>query len=91
MDEQVEDQKTVRQRFVLIVVALGVGWVWIKYGADAVLSIALIMGVVWVSLRLGPGTGKRSPIPYGRNQSSALLVQATRRSRARWGWTGQWA
>jgi len=64
MDEQVEDQKTVRQRFVLIVVALGVGWVWIKYGADAVLSIALIMGVVWVSLRLGPGTGKRSPIPY---------------------------
>ena len=28
---------------------------------------------------------------HGRNQSSAPLVQATRRSRARWGWTGQWA
>jgi putative transposase len=30
-------------------------------------------------------------VANGRNQSSAPLVQATRRSRARWGWTGQLA
>ena len=64
MNEPMEDQKTVRQRFILIVVTLGVGWVWIKYGVDALLGIGLIIGVVWASLRLGPGTGKRLSDPY---------------------------
>ena len=64
MRERVEDPKTVRQRFVLIVVALGAGWVWFRYGVDALVDIALVMGVVLASLRLGPGIGKRSYIPY---------------------------
>ena len=64
MNEPMEDQKTVRQRFILIVVTLGVGWVWIKYGSDALLSIGLVIGVVWTSLRLGPGTGKRRKINF---------------------------
>ncbi|MBK8185648.1 MAG: hypothetical protein IPK63_23235 [Candidatus Competibacteraceae bacterium] len=64
MHEPMEDQKTVRQRFILIVVTLGAGWIWIKYGSDALLSIGLIIAAVWASLRLGPGTGKRRSVNF---------------------------
>ena len=64
MRERVEDPKTVRQRFVLIVVALGAGWVWFRYGMDALVDIALVMGVVLALLRLGPGIGKRRTVDF---------------------------
>ena len=59
MTKSIEDTpRTVRQRAVVLVIALVIGGAWMNSGAGGVASLILLGGVFWVSQWLGPGRGR---------------------------------